>query len=161
MQKRIVLVLAILLIAGLAAFAQHAAATTSDDLFAGVDGSALSAEEMKAVEGEGPQNALIFALHYGLTGFITGGGAGALAGGLGGTFVVPVLGTVTGAVAVGIASAVSGGLLGAVSGIVDGWLTPDVDPAIVDLQQQLLIQQAVIDSLCNSSGPSNDVGAGK
>ena len=54
MQKRIVLVLAILFIASVAMFAQDGATTTtSDDLFAGVDGSALTAEEMVKVKGEG------------------------------------------------------------------------------------------------------------
>lgn len=51
MQKRIVLVLAILFIASIAVFAQDASTTTSDDLFAGVDGTELSEEQTVIVLG--------------------------------------------------------------------------------------------------------------
>lgn len=138
MQKRIVLVLAILFIASISVFAQDA---TTDDLFGGVDGTALSKDQMIAVVGEGPQQA------------VTNAWAGFVGGGIGGA--------VGGAAAGGI-GAIPGAIVGAVSGMAGGFFIglfffPDVDPEVASLEQQLIIQQAVIYSLCNDSGSSNDV----
>ena len=164
MQKRIVLVLAILFIASVAMFAQDGATTTtSDDLFAGVDGSALTTEEMNTVIGEGPQNAILFSWQYGLAGAITGAGTGAMAGAAGGTIVLPGIGTAAGAVAVGAAMGVAGGLLGAASGIIVGLLTPDSDPELMALKAQNTSLQIQLYGLTGEiyGGTWGDCGAGR